>query len=585
MKKLFGRGPLTRLWLLAFAALMGCAASPERGGDIETGQQADQREVVMDALQSELDRSMEGLELDDYRSPYFLAYRVDDIEARSLSGRYGAIVEDDEERQRVAYVETRVGDYEFDNFANISSENFRFSDYSVEQTLPIEADAESLQSALWLLTDQSYKEALSDFQSKKGGAVFETEDKLDVPSFSKEEPVEYEGEVVGVDFDEDRWRATIKDVTRSMLDSEPVVDSSMDVGARRTVNYFVNSEGTRVVDENLLYSVQIQAYARAEDGMMLENARSFYAHTVDELPDDETIKEEADKLVDELEALYDSEPMDPYTGPAIVLPEASGVLFHEAVGHRLEGERQLDDEEGRTFEGQRGERIIPEFLSVYDDPTKETWEGMQLNGHYRYDQEGVKAERVELVEDGVLRNFLKSRTPIEDSPNSNGHGRAHSAQKPMAHMGNLIVEASDETKTYPYEELKEKLIEEVKEQDKPYGLIIRDISGGSTNTLGYGYQAFKGDARLVFKVDPETGEETLVRGVEMVGTPLTSINKIVAASEETGVFNGYCGAESGNVPVSAIAPALLTTEVELQRSQKSKERPPIMDAPWKRDDE
>ncbi|MFW6058233.1 MAG: metallopeptidase TldD-related protein, partial [Persicimonas sp.] len=175
------------------------------------------------------------------------------------------------------------------------------------------------------------------------------------------------------------------------------------------------------------------------------------------------------------------------------------------------------------------------------------------------------------------------RTPIEDSTESNGHGRAQGVNKPMARMGNLIVSA-DSKRSFPYEELKEKLLAEVKRQDKPFGLIIRDISGGSTNTSGYGYQAFKGGARMVYKVDPDTGEETLVRGVELVGTPLTAINKIVAASKETDVFNGYCGAESGYVPVSAIAPSLLTTEVELQRTQQSKERPPLLTAPWQKPD-
>lgn len=575
----------SRMFLLALAALMGCAASPvkQTDEDIDTRQQTDQRQTIMSAMQGELGRSMDELKLDEYESPYFIAYRVDDTESHSLSGKYGAIVDDSDDRSRLAYVEVRVGDYDFDNFANVSTENYRYSEYSAEHTLAVEADPTAIRGALWLLTDQIYKEALSSYLSKRGGAVFETVDKLDVPSFSQEQPVEHRGEINGLDFDEAHWKKTIKGVTKSILDSDAMLDATMNVSARRTVSYFVNSEGSSIVDEDVLYSVQIQGWARADDGMMLENARSIYARSPDDLPGKEAIQAEADNLVDELEALREAPVLDPYTGPAILLPEASGVLFHEAIGHRLEGERQLDDEGGRTFQGRTDEQVIPTFLSVLDDPTKDAWERTQLNGHYRYDQEGVAAQRVELIKDGILRNFLKSRTPIEDSTESNGHGRAQGVNKPMARMGNLIVSA-DSKRSFPYEELKEKLLAEVKRQDKPFGLIIRDISGGSTNTSGYGYQAFKGGARMVYKVDPDTGEETLVRGVELVGTPLTAINKIVAASKETDVFNGYCGAESGYVPVSAIAPSLLTTEVELQRTQQSKERPPLLTAPWQKPD-
>ena len=237
----------------------------------------------------------------------------------------------------------------------------------------------------------------------------------------------------------------------------------------------------------------------------------------------------------ELQALAKAPVLNPYTGPAILMPEASGVLFHEAVGHRLEGERQQDEEEGQTFKGRLNKNIIPTFLSVYDDPTLQTHQGTQLNGFYHYDDEGVHGQRVTLVKDGTLKAFLKSRTPVEGSPHSNGHGRSQNIQKPIARMANLMVQASKD-KAVPYDTLKQMLIKEVKRQKKPFGLIIKDITGGSTNTSGYGYQAFKGSSRLIYKVDPATGKETLVRGAEMVGTPLVSISKIVAASDETGVL-------------------------------------------------
>ena len=179
----------------------------------------------------------------------------------------------------------------------------------------------------------------------------------------------------------------------------------------------------------------------------------------------------------------------------------------------------------------------------------------------------------------MLRDYIKSRTPIAGSIHSNGHGRAEGVAQPMGRMGNLFVRS---TRQVSASKLKEMLLDEVRRQGKPFGLIIRDITGDSTNTTSFGYQAFKGQPRLVYRVDAKTGAETLVRGVEMVGTPLTTVSRIVATSDTAGVFNGFCGAESGFVPVSTVAPAVLMSEIELQRTQRALEHSPILDAPWSR---
>jgi len=280
--------------------------------------------------------------------------------------------------------------------------------------------------------------------------------------------------------------------------------------------------------------------------------------------------------VTELTALRAAPTIDPYTGPAILEADAAGVLFHEAVGHRLEGERQNNDAEGKTFRGQVGRTVLPAFITVIDDPTTTTRAGKQLNGFYGFDEEGVKAQRVTLVKEGVLQSYLLSRRPVEGFLQSNGHGRSQGNRKPVARMANLIVESK---KRFPAAELKKQLIAEARRQGKPFALLIRDITGGNTNTTSFGYQAFKGTPRLVFKVDTKTGQETLVRGVEIVGTPLSSINRILATGDTEGVFNGFCGAESGMVPVSTVSPAVLLQEIELQRSLEGKDRPPLLPSP------
>jgi predicted Zn-dependent protease len=348
------------------------------------------------------------------------------------------------------------------------------------------------------------------------------------------------------------------------------------VTADKTVRYFVSSEGSRILTEQTLYGVHVMAVTRADDGQLLDDSRDFYAPTEGSLPTDAQLKDAADQVVDELLAMRAAPALDPYTGPALLEPPAAGVLFHEAVGHRLEGDRQDDDTEGKTFKGQVGHRLLPDFIGLADDPTLKDWNGVPVNGFYEYDEEGVPALRTSLVEKGVLKGFLLSRHPVEGFLRSNGHGRAQGSRRPVARMANLVVTS---TRQVSDAELKKMLVQEAKRQGKPFGLIIRDITGGNTNTSTYGYQAFKGIPRIVYKVDVRDGKETLARGVEIVGTPLASMNRILATGKTAGVFNGFCGAESGSVPVSTVAPPTLLQEIELQRAQEGKDRPPLLPNP------
>jgi predicted Zn-dependent protease len=236
-----------------------------------------------------------------------------------------------------------------------------------------------------------------------------------------------------------------------------------------------------------------------------------------------------------------------------------------------------DDQEGQTFRGQAGQRILPPFLSILDDPTLRATAGVPLNSSYTFDDQGVPAERTVLVKDGKLQSYLLSRRPVRPFVHSNGRGRAQGNRPPMARMSNLIVESQHPLTAAA---LKAELMAEARRQGKPYGLIVKDIAGGNTNTTGFGYQAFKGPPRLVYRVDARTGAEELVRGVELVGTPLSSINRILATGDAPGVFNGYCGTESGYVPVSTVSPAVLVGELELQRVTRTRERSPILPSPW-----
>jgi TldD protein len=542
---------------------------------------ADPRLPLLDAMAAELGRSQQQLRLEDHGPPYFISYQVKDYDQREVSARFGAIFSDGAWRERQVYVDVRVGDYAFDNSTQEGLE-FDFSgkgsSYVPRKVAPLDDDPLALRSALWLITDEKYKQALFEYLKKRGENIYSVKASDRPHSFTREKPHQDLQPPIPFGFDQERWVKLSRALSQTFNAHPELFDAEVKVTGDKVIRWFVSSEGARIVSEETLYAVHLSAVTRAPDGQLLDNSRHFYAPTEAHLPDDPKLFAQARVLVEELLALRKAPAIDPYTGPAILEPEAAGVLFHETVGHRLEGERQHDDNEGKTFRGQVGKRILPTFLSIHDDPTRRELGGVQLNGFYRFDEQGVRAQRVTLVEDGVLRNYLLSRKPVDGGAEvvSNGHGRSQGNRRPMARMANLIVESSKQVSDA---ELKRLLIAEAKRQGKPYGLIIRDITGGNTNTSSWGYQAFKGIPRMVYRVDVRDGKETLVRGVEIVGTPLSAINRIMATGKRVGVFNGFCGAESGNVPVSAVAPATLLQEIELQRSVEGKDRPPLLQRP------
>jgi predicted Zn-dependent protease len=255
---------------------------------------------------------------------------------------------------------------------------------------------------------------------------------------------------------------------------------------------------------------------------------------------------------------------------------AAAVYFHEVFGHRDEGFRQKDISEGQTFADKVGQPLLPPFLSIVDDPTEAKLGSTVLLGYYPFDDEGVPAQRATLVDRGILRGFEMSRQPINGFPQSNGHGRRQVGLAPVSRQGNLIVESS---KTVTNARLREMFIEEIRKQGKPYGLFFDDIAGGFTFTGRGQPQAFHVEPLVVYKVFADGRPDELVRGVNIVGTPLTSLQKIMATGDTAEVFNGFCGAESGSVPVAAASPALLISEMEVEKKETSTDRPPILPPP------
>ena len=552
---------------------------------------------LLTAMKDELGRAQKGLHLPEQLSPYFISFWVQERASVSLSGNYGGITHShpDLHPLRTAYVQVRVGTYEFDNTNIPLSSRFNPDDLEdlfgeddwQSSRVPIEGRDGSLRAALWLMSDKAYKRAITDYNKKKMLQI--TTGKKDrISDFSRERPERFIGPIKGISFDQNVWADLIRKVTGYLASKPEMMEPSMGVTAERIVNYYVNTEGTMLRTSEVFYNVDIQAWARTSDGMKVRNFRNFFVRGPKELPDRERLVSEAEILYKELIEIRESEEFKPFTGPAILGPDVAGVFFHEALGHRLEGERQRMPESGQTFKGKIGERILPEFLTVIDDPVMDRYNGKTLSGSYLYDSEGVVAKKVALVEKGVLKNYLLSRTPIEGFDGSNGHGRSQGpstwgSDRTVGRMANFIVSSE---KRVPWRKLKSMLIDEAKRQGKPYGLIIRRVRSGETNTevpkrfYGEAFQAFRTTPVLVYSVNVETGEEKLVRGVELVGTPLVSLEKVVATGDDEEVFNGRCGAESGQVPVSVVSPSILTSQVELQRIGGKPKSPPILPSPF-----
>ena len=320
----------------------------------------------------------------------------------------------------------------------------------------------------------------------------------------------------------------------------------------------------------------MEAQTRAEDGMDLLRVETFQAPAASGLPSEADLTGKIAKMAADLSALRKAPVAEPYDGPAVLSGRAAAVFFHEVLGHRLEGHRQRDEEEGQTFTKKVGQPVLPTFLSVSDDPTTHEIAGVKLAGSYDFDNEGEPAQRVDVIKDGVLQKFLMSRMPIKNFGQSNGHGRNQPGRMPTGRQGNLIVTS---TKTVPESEIRQKLIDEIKKQGKPYGLYFDDIQGGFTLTTRALPQAFQVLPVIVYKVYADGRPDELVRGVDIVGTPLAALTRILTTGDQQHVFNGVCGAESGQVPVAAAAPAMLFSEMEVQKRAHEHERQPLLPPP------
>lgn len=539
------------------------------------------QDKLLGLLKEELAQQMKELKGEEF-PPYHMNYRVIDVTSSVVSASFGALMNSQQYRSRTLVPQIRLGDEKLDNFRfnQMGAAMSRYQGPSVAR-LPLdeENNEDAVRQAIWDEVNNRYKFAVDMYQKTKAESSVNVEEEDKAPYFSEAKVEKYYEAPLPAEkmtIDMDRWAARMKEIS-AVFKNQPGImkgDAIMIYTVER--RYFVNNEGTEVV-QNLPYArIMVFGETKADDGMELPLNLSYFAYDPADLPANDKIIADAKEMVKTLEALRVAPVVDPYTGPALLSGPASGVFFHEIFGHRIEGQRMKSENDGQTFKKMVGQLVLPADMHVYDDPTLRKYAGEDLNGFYKYDDQGVKAERVDVVVNGKLNDFLMTRTPIDGHPRTNGHARASDGFDPVSRQSNLVIETSN-PKTP--EELRQLLIEEVKKQGKEYGYFFKEVTSGFTFTGKGGTNSFNVTPLEVYKVFADGRPDQLVRGVDLIGTPLSMFSNIIYAGNDARVFTGMCGAESGSIPVTAISPTILVNKVETQRKAKSQDILPILPAP------
>lgn len=563
--------------VIAMTSLMAGIVVPMQAQTIDT-------DTLLSTLKGELNYNMQELSKQT-DAPYFMSLRLTDTRSTVIQSDLGAatVMSD---RQRVVTPQVRLGNMSFDNFkfnnqgSGATGQNAR---NGKGVNIPITGTVTpAMRQGIWREVMRRYRVAQENLQQARSKVLTGQDNEDKAPCFSKA-PTETYYETPLTDdqmrIDVGGWKEKLNKVSQVFKQYADIESGKADLTFDVIRTYVVNSDGTRIAQNRKMCRVMLSASVLAPDGMSCPLSQDFLAFSPEELPDVEVMVAAARDMVKRLQALRLAPIADPYTGPAILSGPASGVFFHEIFGHRLEGHRLKSG--GQTFKKMVGKKLLPETFNVYCDPTLKFYHGNALNGHYVYDEEGVKGRRVDNIEHGVLKNFLMSRVPLDGFPVSNGHGRAVGGNDPVSRQSNLIVETE---KPYTEKQLRQMLIAEAKKQDKPFGYYFKTVTSGFTYTgEGGSLNSFNVTPIEVYRIYVDGRPDELVRGVDLIGTPLSMFSNIEAAGDTPSTFTGVCGAESGWVPVSATSPMIYVSKIETQRRAKDDQQQHILPAPELKD--
>ena len=559
---------------LLMAAGIGCAFA-----------QSD--ELIIKAMKDEMQRS-KTLRLPGLDPPYYIEYTIEDADTLAISATLGALVLEAHTPLRIQEVKTRVGDYGFDNTNYIFSDAFRGVRYDTQQ-LPLETNYAGLRHILWLATDRAFKTAEEGIARKKS-ALKNVSVPDTLPDFSKAEPAEALLPAPRVRVDEASWKKRTVDLSAIFASYPDIQSSSIDFDSTQSTSYFVNSEGTLVREADNVAYFRVRGYAQAADGSPIRDAVVIQASDANGFPPDAELRRSVTQVAENVTALAHAPQGFAYDGPVLFEGLASAQLFGQLLGDSLKLSRKPVPEPGRPvpfrpgeLESRAGSRILPEWMDVVDDPAQAEYGGQKLLGHYAYDLEGVKAKAVTIAEKGVLKDFLRTRTPaLKGFEGSNGHARLPGSYgADAAGIGNLFVRASQ---TLPAADMKKKLIDLCKQRNKPYCLIVRKLDWPSSASVDELRRELSGMAMsggggrpvslplLVYRVDTD-GKEELVRGVRFRGLSTRSLKDIVAASDKPYVYNyidstvpfALMGAGAFVTNSTIVAPAVIMDDIEFEQ--------------------
>lgn len=538
------------------------------------------QEKFLDLLREEIEYQMNTLSNEEL-PPYYINYRVVDYSYRRIYSSFGASRMDNEDSKLVFLPQVRIGSPEFDNFNIEQNGNFK-SPFPGSLIVLLASDRENDQDIIrrqireevnkrYLAAVNNYRTALTTRQAKTP-----SDTSPDFTPVSVQKHYEKPQTNVHTNKEMELWKGKLNRLTALFNNNRDIINGGAYLTSKTLRRYFVSSEGTEVVENNNYLNLIIEATTVADDGMELPLLLTYFAFTFDELPTEEELEKDILEMSRKLSLLRVAPIVDPYSGPALLSGSASGVFFHEIFGHRVEAQKMKSDSDGQTFKSMVGQKVLPDEFSVSCDPTMKYYHGHPLDGHYIFDDQGVKGERVEIVKDGVLTNFLMTRTAITGFDRSNGHARADLVNDPTSRQSNLIIETNNWKSE---EELRKMLIAQVLSQGKEFGFYFKTVTGGLTQTGRNTANSFNVNPVEVYKVYADGREDEIVRGANLIGTPLSMFSNIINAGGDFEIFSGQCGASSGYVPVTAISPVILVSKIELQRKQSQSTTVPVLDVP------
>ncbi|MDO5572143.1 MAG: metallopeptidase TldD-related protein [Bacteroidales bacterium] len=529
-------------------------------------------EKLISVIKDEMQRNMDVLSKQEIPA-YYLSIRITQAKTIDIRCKSGAKISQNKQNDLNFCITMRVGSKEKDN-THVDYMNKTFFN-----VLPIEFNEEAIRTTLWQTIDNLYKTAKTSYQQMQTNLATRSIELEKANDFTDEEVSFYYEKPNGFDlktYNIQPVENLISKINVIVEANDDVIDNALNCSLRDEREIFIDTEGSQVCQNHQFFQLISSIYALCDDGMIVNQYRSFCSPDLNKLPDENEVDKQIKEMSENISKTKRAPIADSYNGPIILSGQAAGVFFHEFLGHRIEATRMRSSNDGQTFKKKLGQEVLSDKISVVFDPNIKDFNGKPLIGGYVYDNEGVKGQRVEVIKDGILKGFLTNRTPIEGFPKSNGHGRGFYRSSTVARQSNMFISSPNAKSA---KELREDFINLLKKENKEYGYLIKEISGGVTQTSAYSTNSFNINPLLTYKIYADGRQDEIVRGLNIIGTPLNAMSKISSCGNDYEIFNGICGAETGSVLVSSVSPSIIVSSMETQKSVNQNKKKAVLDAP------